>query len=94
MDIGTESCDIFDDEACYITCSSRALVQSTEYYVTTNVTCDVDNVKGRYVRVRQNTTAGLPVLCDVTVMGSPDIGKGVFLAFCASLSQSGVTSRG
>ncbi|PVD30887.1 hypothetical protein C0Q70_10162 [Pomacea canaliculata] len=84
------SCDIFDDKACYITCSSRALVQSTEYYVTTNVTCDVDNVKGRYVRVRQNTTAGLPVLCDVKVMGSPDIGKGVFLLF-ALLCRSQVS---
>ncbi|PVD30773.1 hypothetical protein C0Q70_10048 [Pomacea canaliculata] len=93
VDVGTESCDLFDDKACYITCSSRKLVQNTSYYVTTNVTCDVSNAKGRYVRLRQNTTAGLPGPCDVKVTGWLDLGKGVyfscFLNFSIAVSLPG-----
>ncbi|XP_025095653.1 uncharacterized protein LOC112564794 [Pomacea canaliculata] len=74
VDIGTESCGSFDDKACYVTCSSRHIVQITGCSVTINVTCDVDNVKGRYVRVRQNSAAALE-LCDLKVMGYLDLGK-------------------
>ncbi|XP_025095650.1 uncharacterized protein LOC112564792 [Pomacea canaliculata] len=79
VDIGTESCGSFDDKACYVTCSSRDIVQITGCSVKINVTCDVDNVKGRYVRARQNSAAALE-LCDLKVMGYPDLGKGDRLA--------------
>ncbi|XP_025096717.1 uncharacterized protein LOC112565454 [Pomacea canaliculata] len=74
VDIGTTSCGSFDDNKCYITCSLRHVVQNSSCYVTMNVTCDVDNVKGRYVRIRPNNDYAL-VVCDVNITGFPDRDK-------------------
>ncbi|XP_025095660.1 uncharacterized protein LOC112564802 [Pomacea canaliculata] len=88
VDVGTTSCGSFDDEACYVTCSHRHVEQTSDCLVTMNVTCDLDNVMGRYVRLRQNNATGL-VLCDVNIMGWTDRNKtSVNFALNAPCNQS------
>ncbi|XP_025096596.1 uncharacterized protein LOC112565386 [Pomacea canaliculata] len=89
VDIGTTSCDTFDDKACYITCSNLTVDRKSACYVTINVTCNVDNVEGRYVRIRKSNTTEEFALCHAIVAGWPSNGQGLKnYALNASASQS------